>query len=388
VSGRLAIIIGGLGVAVLSFLFSSSWDVRAVACSLGLFSTACGLGPPEARAFLRREWPAIARLLASIILTGVAIVLAKRAKTQWITIGVTIGAAVGEIAFVLIDRKLRSWLKWLTVDQWRAIDDETDRTAAETGRTSWTVLVVLVVCAVSLTLQEYIGDRGQFERWFLGGRDKYHELKGFAWWSGWRVLGYVVMPMLAIGIMAAVRQRDYRFSPRVIFTFIWRWWGEILPYHVSLRGFFSHFWIYLLMFSLIFPAVIEASTTESFRHTYPFYRLANRSQFDLWTWEAFYAAQFVSLEFFFRGFLLHALRKVMGANAIFVMIVPYCMIHYGKPMPETLGAIGAGVILGTLAMRTRSIWGGVMIHIGVAITMDVLALRGCPPIGSGRSCGH
>ena len=63
------------------------------------------------------------------------------------------------------------------------------------------------------------------------------------------------------------------------------------------------------------------------------------------------------------------------------------MIHYGKPMPETLGAIGAGIILGTIAMRTKSIWGGMLIHIGVAMTMDVLALRGCPPIGSNRFCG-
>ena len=57
-------------------------------------------------------------------------------------------------------------------------------------------------------------------------------------------------------------------------------------------------------------------------------------------------------------------------------------------MPETFGAIGAGLILGTLAMRTRSIWGGVLIHVGVAMTMDVLALAGCPPIGSGRYCGE
>ncbi len=68
------------------------------------------------------------------------------------------------------------------------------------------------------------------------------------------------------------------------------------------------------------------------------------------------------------------------------MIVPYCMIHYGKPMPETLGAIGAGLILGTLAMRTKSIWGGVLIHIGVAMTMDVLALQGCPTT-PGTWCG-
>jgi membrane protease YdiL (CAAX protease family) len=55
------------------------------------------------------------------------------------------------------------------------------------------------------------------------------------------------------------------------------------------------------------------------------------------------------------------------------------MIHYGKPMAETYGAIIAGVVLGTLAMRTRSIWGGVLVHCAVAISMDVLALGHCNP---------
>jgi membrane protease YdiL (CAAX protease family) len=366
--GRVAIVAAGLAIAALAIVLSAPLDVRAVFGSVGLFTAAVGLAPVEVRAWLRAEWPAIARLLASIILTAVAVTFARRATTQWVTVGGTIAAAVIEISFVLIDRKLRSWVKFLSVDQWRAIDAETVREPGQAGSFSWAILVVLVVCAVSLTLQEYIGDRGAFERWFPRVRaDENYELKSFAWWSGWRVLGYVIMPMIAIALMPGQRIRDY---------------------HVSLRGFFSHLWIYLLMFSLILFAVIEASTTTSFRHTYPFYRLANRSQFDLWSWEALYAAQFLSLEFFFRGFLLQGLRKALGSNAIFVMIVPYCMIHYGKPLPETLGAIGAGVILGTLAMRTRSIWGGVMIHVGVAITMDVLALRGCPPMGSGRGCGR
>ena len=48
----------------------------------------------------------------------------------------------------------------------------------------------------------YIGDRGAFERWFPAhGYDTYFELRGFAWWSGWRVLGYVIMPLIAIAIM-------------------------------------------------------------------------------------------------------------------------------------------------------------------------------------------
>ena len=80
-------------------------------------------------------------------------------------------------------------------------------------------------------------------------------------------------------------------------------------YHVSLRGFLKHLWIYVVLFLCVLPAVLYASTTTAFRHTYPFYRLANRSTFDLWGWECLYAAQFLSLEFFFRGFILKALRR-------------------------------------------------------------------------------
>ncbi|MBP6629006.1 MAG: CPBP family intramembrane metalloprotease [Kofleriaceae bacterium] len=254
----------------------------------------------------------------------------------------------------------RSWLvrsiRAISIDQWRAIDAET-QWAPRRGF-DWTVLVILAVACLSLTLQEYWGDRSTFARWFTRDRaDQYWELKSFVWWTGWRVFGYLLLPMLVVALLPGHRLRDY---------------------YVSLRGFFRHLPIYLLLFALIFVPVIIASRTAEFRDTYPFYRLANRSTFDLVTWELMYAAQFLSLEFFFRGFLLEGLRRHFGSGAIFVMIVPYCMIHYGKPMTETLGAIGAGVILGTLAMRTRSIWGGVLIHVAVAVTMDVMALQACP----------
>ena len=251
---------------------------------------------------------------------------------------------------------IAGWIRAITIDQWRAIDRETERAPEQAGATSLHILVILVTVAVVFTLQEYIGNHETFVRWFPSARGKYFELWGFVWWSGWRVLGYVVIPMIVLALLPGERIRDY---------------------HVSFRGFRKHLWIYALLFACVLPAVIAASFTSSFRHTYPFYRMANRSHIDLWVWEALYAAQFVSLEFFFRGFLLQGLRRALGANAIFVMIVPYCMIHYGKPMPETFGAIFAGLLLGTLAMRTRSIWGGVLIHIGVATMMDLLAVSHC-----------
>jgi membrane protease YdiL (CAAX protease family) len=277
-----------------------------------------------------------------------------------------IAIAVVDLAVVFSHGAFRKWLFGVVFGQWTAIDRETVREPGEAGTFSYKVLLVLVMVAVALTVQEYIGDRSYFDRVLHKlASPKYFELQSFAWWSSWRVIGYVLLPSILIICLPNEHLRDY---------------------HVSLRGFWKHLWIYLVLFLCVLPAVLYASTTPAFRHTYPFYRLANRSQFDLWTWEGLYAAQFVSLEFFFRGFILNALRRRLGANAIFVMIVPYCMIHYGKPLPETLGAIGAGLILGTLAMRTKSIWGGVLIHIGVAITMDVLALHGCPPIGSNHYC--
>lgn len=261
--------------------------------------------------------------------------------------------------------RIGRWLRAISIDQWRAIDAETPREPGQGGSTSFTVLAVLLTCCVVLTVQEYIGGSDRFSRYFPYDGSDYWVLKGFLWWSGWRVVGYVVLPIVVIALLPGQRLRDY---------------------NLSLRGFTRHWKLYALLFIAILPAVYLSSETAAFRHTYPFYRMANRSHFDLWAWELLYAAQFISLEFFFRGFLLEGLRRALGANAIFVMIVPYCMIHYGKPLPETLGAIGAGLILGTLAMRTRSIWGGVLIHIGVATTMDVLALRGCPPMGSGKFC--
>ena len=67
--------------------------------------------------------------------------------------------------------------------------------------------------------------------------------------------------------------------------------------------------------------------------------------------------------------------QVMGRLAVWVAMVPYCMIHYHKPLPEALAAIVAGLVLGEVAQRTQSIAGGVIVHIGVALTMDMLVLK-------------
>jgi len=258
----------------------------------------------------------------------------------------------------------------LFFDHWRAIDAV--RVRDHGGRIDWRPLVVLATVAVSLTLQNYWGERPYFAQLYprreAAWAGQYYDLWQFVWWTGWRFGGYVILPTIVILLMPGERLRDY---------------------YVGFGDLRKHIWMYVVLIACVAPLVWGASHRDSFQATYPFYKWANRSSFDLWAWEAMYILQFVSLEFFFRGFILKALAPSMGSTAVFVMIVPYCMIHFGKPMPETLGAIGAGLILGTAAMRTRSIWGGVCVHVAVALSMDLLALSHCPPMGSGLPClGH
>ena len=166
----------------------------------------------------------------------------------------------------------------------------------------------------------------------------------------------------------------YVVPPLIFIRFVCK--KSLGDYGVKLNGVFSLWWMYFLMLAVMVPIVFVASRCEGFQATYPFFEpFPNEPLWPrFWIWEGAYYLQFVGLEFFFRGFLLHGIRRQFGAYAIFVMMVPYCMIHFGKPMPETFAAIAAGIILGFMSLKTRSIWMGAALHVSVALTMDTFAL--------------
>lgn len=181
----------------------------------------------------------------------------------------------------------------------------------------------------------------------------FSQLVGYAWWTFWHVIGYVVIPFFVI---------KYLFKTSVL-DMGWRWRET------------HHHWLgYLLLLSPILFFIVLVSQGQDFIHHYPFYKNAGRSWFDLIAWELLYLLQFVCLEFFFRGFIVNALRPAIGANAVWVMCVPYLMIHFPKLWLEATGAIFFGLFLGILALRSRSIWGGFLVHAGVAVSMDIASL--------------
>ena len=151
---------------------------------------------------------------------------------------------------------------------------------------------------------------------------------------------------------------------------------NLANYGLKIKGMFSFFEIYALLFALILPVVIVVSYSPEFQRTYPFYSPATMSDRVpyLLAWECLYVLQFFALEFFFRGFMVLGLKKYFGIYSVLAMVLPYCMIHFNKPLPECIGSIFAGVLLGTLSYRTGSVWLGACIHVAVAISMDVLSL--------------
>jgi membrane protease YdiL (CAAX protease family) len=138
------------------------------------------------------------------------------------------------------------------------------------------------------------------------------------------------------------------------------------------------------------PILLIVSRQGDFVTYYPLYKQAGRSWFDFVTWQVLYVLQFITLEIFFRGWWIRATR-VFGVGAIWTMVVPYVMIHFGKPYLEACSAMVAGVILGSLSMKTRSIYAGFLVHGTVAVLMDVLSLyrrSGLPHLWAPGSTRH
>lgn len=219
---------------------------------------------------------------------------------------------------------------------------------------------VLLMCSVLLTLFYYYGRPVYFRsnlethvvELLAWEKSTYRGLLAYGYWAITSTLIRIVIPVLCI----------------------WFWFKD------SIRNYGYRLWepghgrFYLLLFLFMLPLLIGASFTESFQGKYPFYDDAGKSWVHFVVYELTYGIQFMALEAFFRGFLVFALFRRFGYYGVVIMTIPYCMIHFGKPMAETLGAVVAGLVLGFAALKSKSWLPGAMLHWGVGFAMDVACL--------------
>jgi len=230
------------------------------------------------------------------------------------------------------------------------------------------VIIILFVVAFSLVFIQYFGDFKFFTSFLTTVK-----LSGLANWLNSLQAYFPNERLFLLTYWVATLFTFYFIIPLIIIKLLFK--DRMSNYGLAPKGILKSYKIYVVFFLFMVPLILLVSTTHSFQHKYPFYSPFGES---LWPnfviWQCLYLSQFFALEFFFRGFMLHGIKKRFGFYSIWVMMIPYMMIHFQKPMPETIGAIFAGIILGALSLKSRSIWLGVAIHYSVAITMDLAAL--------------
>ena len=132
--------------------------------------------------------------------------------------------------------------------------------------------------------------------------------------------------------------------------------------------------LYWTLLACMVPLIIFASTQSDFLNYYPrFHKLEymNPPTWKLWAYEICYGLDFSSIELFFRGFMVMAFIRYFGINAILPMACFYLSIHYGKPMGEAISSFFGGTILGVISFHSKSIFGGIMVHAGIAWLMEI-----------------
>jgi hypothetical protein len=251
------------------------------------------------------------------------------------------------------------WLERRVGPAWSAPPDQPEGSRQARRQAA----IVLVGSAVLLIAAWHWGRQGAYvgsalEDWTLDilgsvGED-YRGALPYDFWGLAAVFWRIVIP-LAI-IVWVLRRPTCEFGYRV-------------------EGLGRHLPAYGLLFLVMAPLLVWASSLDSFQATYPFYSGAAEGGMQFWVYELGYWLQFVALEAFFRGYLVFGLAPALGAgNAVLVMVIPYVMVHFGKPTLEVFAAVVAGFILGHMALRARSWVGGALLHIAVAFTMDVAAI--------------
>jgi hypothetical protein len=137
---------------------------------------------------------------------------------------------------------------------------------------------------------------------------------------------------------------------------------------------------YLYLLLIIAPIIILSSFHESFTNYYPIYKTNQVAE--VWHWpafvpvilfELFYGLDFLNVELLYRGFFVLGMAQLLGKHSVMPMVIIYCFLHYGKPAGEAVSSIFGGYVLGIIALYTRSIWGGILIHVGVAWMMEAAA---------------
>jgi hypothetical protein len=208
--------------------------------------------------------------------------------------------------------------------------------------------------------------------------------------SAYRAFPYAVLvppevPLGAFGLTLMLVKHSVGWLAAVLMLFVLYaafdrrpdggWYG--LTFHnANLRP-------YAGLFAVVALLAFAASFFPSFLRAYPRYSSAQGALLaaalgwpdwsTLWGFELTYLSTFIFVELFFRGFLVLGMDKHLGRDAVLPMAATYAVFHFGRPMGETIGSVIGAYILGAIALESRNLWGGILVHMTLALAMELFA---------------
>lgn len=155
---------------------------------------------------------------------------------------------------------------------------------------------------------------------------------------------FIILPILTIAIL--LRRNPLDFGLRAGNRRIW-------GFHVAAA----------LVVSL--PVLYFASYRLSLQDYY------SKEQFDLLKYSIETVVSLFGVEFLVRGFLLFGLKDKFKEGSILVQMIPFVLLHFGKPEIETISCIFTGIYFGYVVYRGNSFWPAYIIHIVINISFLV-----------------
>jgi hypothetical protein len=131
----------------------------------------------------------------------------------------------------------------------------------------------------------------------------------------------------------------------------------------------------VIFLAVMIPVLWIASASEQFADAYPQGGSAVRENLNLFLlYEFCILIYMLGWEFLWRGYMLFGLKSKFGYYTIFIQMIPFFILHKGKPEIELFASIVAGIILGIQALRSRSFIYCWILHFLVMFTIDAISI--------------
>jgi membrane protease YdiL (CAAX protease family) len=121
-------------------------------------------------------------------------------------------------------------------------------------------------------------------------------------------------------------------------------------------------WFPTVLICIIAGAILYASSFSADLQTY--YRDAG---FNFVTYFFTSCASLAASEFMYRGFLLFGLKEKFKEGSILLQMIPFVLMHLGKPELETISTIVTGILFGYVCYRGKSFWPAFIIHLFINV---------------------